>query len=398
MSSELHVGMLGPATIRDFREYLYPSEWREDLPAGMGGTPVNLLCREFLRRGHRVTLFTADAALNSVVTVAGPHLRICIVPYGKPPGRGPARDFFRAERREIVAAIRRERPNVLHAHWTYYYAMAAQASGVPYVITAHDAPMRVLTLEFIPYRIAHTLMAYSVIPRARHIVSVSPYIASHLRRWMLYRGPATVIPNGLPDSVFRLGEGRHRRDGATFASVLTGFSTLKNGKAAIEAFASVRAEWPGARLILMGYGHEPGGLAEQWARRRSLEHGIEFVGQVPHGDVLARLATDVDVYIHPSLEESFSMALAEASAVGVASIGGESSGGVPHTLDYGRAGILLDVRDSSALADAMKRLIRDSGLRESMAASARAYALRNFHIAAVADAYLDVYASLLRER
>lgn len=393
----MHIGVLGPATISEFAEYVDVPAAPGPLPRGMGGTPVNFLCRELLRRGYRVTLFTADPHVDRERVLAGPLLRVSIVPYGRPAGRRPARDFFRLERRALLEAIRRERPDVLHAQWTYLYALAAQSSGLPHVITAHDAPLNVLRRELIPYRIAHTMMAYAVIARARRIVSVSPYVAHHLRRFMLYRGPQEVIANGLPDSLFALGGRRPPREGTTFASVLSGWNELKNGKAALEAFASVRAEHPGAKLVMMGHGHEPGGPAERWARARALDAGVEFVGQVPQAVAHARLADEVDVYVHPSLEEACSMALAEASALGLPSIGGRGSGGVPYSLDDGRAGLLVDVRDPAALADGMKLLLRDRALRESMGAAARSYARETFHVGAVAAAYLDVYASLLRK-
>jgi L-malate glycosyltransferase len=395
-ASPFHLGMLGPITVAEYRDHLYPGVWRADLPEGNGGSPVNLLCRELLARGQRVTIFTADPGARDEIVLDGPLLRICIVPLGQPPQRRPARDFFATERRHLVASIRRERPDVLHAQWTYQFALAAQASGLPHVITAHDAPLKVLRHDFIPYRIAHTLMAYRVLARARCVVSVSPYVAAHLRRYMLYSGESLVIPNGMSDEVFdRTRTRRLPERGITYATILNVWTRLKNGPKAMEAFARVRATRPEDRLLMIGTGSEPGGPAERWGRSRGLSHGVEFLGALPHGEVIGRLSREVDVLVHPSLEESFSMVIAEASALGIPSIGGVRSGAVPWTLDEGRAGLLVDVKSEERLAEGMRRLATDSDLRRALAEKARQNALERFHIRSVADAYMSVYAQIV---
>lgn len=385
------LGMTGPITVADFREFIDPRQWRDDLPEGQGGTPVNLLCRELLRRGRKLVLFSCDAAVKEEIVLEGPNLRLCLGPKGV----RPARNFFRVERDYLRLAIAREKPDIIHAQWTYEYAMPVQESGLPHVITAHDAPLTCLRHNFIPYRMARTLMAYRVTMRARRIVSVSPYVDQHLRRFMRYRGPAEVIPNGLPQHAFVSSVTVDRADRPlTFATILVGWGAYKNGQVAIEAFARVRRRLPHVRLLMFGTGHGPGEEAECWAGSHGLAAGIEFVGQLTYPTLMQRLAGEVDVLVHPSLVESQSMALIEALARGVPVIGGESSGAVPWTLDEGRAGKLVDVRSPDALAQAMLEFASDPRLRLDYAQRGLAMARRRFHIAAVADAWEAVYDQL----
>jgi glycosyltransferase involved in cell wall biosynthesis len=117
---------------------------------------------------------------------------------------------------------------------------------------------------------------------------------------------------------------------------------------------------------MIGHGLGPGGPAESWAADRGLADGITFVGPLPHDRVLDSLDT-ADILVHPSLEESFSLVIAEAQLAGVAVIGGAHSGGVPWTLDYNRAGRLVDVRSTSSLAGAMRELALDSATRSRLA-------------------------------
>ena len=391
----LTVGITGPINVADFREFIDPAQWRGDLPKGQGGTPVNLLCRELLRRGQKLAVFSCDSALDREIVLQGELLRLCIGPKGK----RPARDFFRTERNYLQHAIQREKPDVIHANWTYEYAMPVQVSGLPHVITAHDAPINILRHNFIPFRIARTMMAYRVTSRARRIVSVSPYVAAHLGRYMLYGGAAEVIPNGMPSQVFEREMGARRGNrGLTFATILVGWGGYKNGHVAIEAFARFRQRHPAARLLMFGTPHGPGELAEQWARARHLEAGIEFVGQLPYETLMTRVAAEVDILLHPALEEAQPMVLIEAMALGIPVIGGAASGGVPWTLDHGNAGLLVDVRRPEPMAVAMQQLADDPGARATLAERGKSLARKRFHIEAVTDAYQSVYAQLAESR
>jgi len=183
-----------------------------------------------------------------------------------------------------------------------------------------------------------------------------------------------------------------------FATILVGWAGYKNGQVAIEAFAEVRRTMPEARLIMFGAGHGRGESAEAFARDRSWAHGVEFAGHVTKTVLLERMCNEVDILVHPALEEAQPMALIEAMALGIPVIGGEKSGGVPWTLDEGRAGLLVDIRRPGKLAAAMLRLALDRGERDQMGRSGRDFAIRRFHISKVADAYEAIYDNLCQKQ
>lgn len=386
------IGMVGPITLLDFREFLDSGLDFDALPKGLGGSPVNLLSRELLKRGHRMVIFTVDRSVRDEVIVMGERLKICVGP-DRPKH---ARDFFSEERKYLVRAIQREKPDVLHAQWTYEFALAAIASGVPYVVTAHDAPINVLRRNFIPYRIARTVMAYVALWRAKRVVSVSPYVAKHLRRFAFHWRPIQVVPNGLSQELFDqriLNRKQHRE--ITFATVLNGWAGYKNGQVAIQAFAHLREQIGSARLLMFGQDHGAGEIADRWSREKQLEQGIEFVGHLSHDQLIKRLRTDVDVLVHPSLEESHGMALIEAMALGIPVIGGVTSGAVPWTLDQGKAGILVDMKSPKKLAEVMLKLARDPIGRETWGATGSASVKKRFHVRAIADEYETCYEQAL---
>lgn len=381
---EQHLAICGPLDVPALGAWLAAPI--AELPRGLGGTPAVDMARAALEGGRRVTIFTLDSTVEREVVLTGPRLTIFAGPFRE---RHRARDLFRAERGYLRAAIARERPAVVHAHWTYEFALGALESGVPTVVTAHDAPLRVLRLMPTPYRLVRAVMAYEVARQTRFLTAVSGSVAEHFRRYFRYPTPIRVIPNGVSEEWFPVR--RERRCGAVFASVLNGWSTLKNGTALLEAFAMVRAALPGAELLLFGADHGAGEQAEAWALEHRLAEGVRFFGTVERETLRDALGGRTDVYVHPSLEESFGMTIAEAMALGVPVIAGRNSGAVAEMLEGGACGVLTDARSAVALAGEMLRMVGDAGLREKVAAAGEASARRRFHMDRVMAAYGDIY-------
>ncbi len=353
--------------------------------------PVTLLAETLLRRGHTLIIFTLDAAVREEVILTGPRLKICVGPYRS---RHRARDFFRAERAYLQQAMRRENPPLINAHWTYEYALPALDSGIPAIITARDAPFTILRLNPTPYRFMRTLMAMKVARNACTMTANSTYTAEYWQNRMCFRGRMSVIPNGVPESLFSLAEKRPltRPDHTvTFGMVLAGWGGRKNPKRGIESFGRLRKNRPDVRLCMFGRGYGPNQQAWRWARRRGFSDGIDFVGPLKHGDLMQRLAEDIDVLVHPALEESFGNTLIEAMAMGVPVIGGRDSGAVPWVLDQGRAGLLTNVRSSKALAGAMQTLADDPARRNELSRTARKSARQRFSMDRIADMYEQLY-------
>ena len=83
---------------------------------------------------------------------------------------------------------------------------------------------------------------------------------------------------------------------------------------------------------------------------------------------------------------------------GLPIVGGRRSGGVPWTLDEGRCGLLVDVRDPGAIAEGILRLFADPGLATQLGQAARSRAVTTFGADAVVRGYLDGYATAIQEQ
>lgn len=384
----MRIVVTGQADVRMLADLLEPTE---PSPIGMGGIPPVHEVRTLLARGHTVTLVTLDPALTEEVVLRGPALSVHVGPC-RP--RRAIRTLHRAERHYLSRTIRALRPDVVHAHWTYEYALAALDSGLPTVVTVHDAPLKIVRWNLPRHgtgspvrRLARTVhwilkasMAWRVARRSPFNIAVSPHTRDHFERVMRCRGEIDTVPNLMlsdpsPPDLPEPTEWDPAERPFRCVSVLGTWGDLKNGKTLLRAFALTRDSGLDARLLLVGVDFGPEGEAARWAHDRGLTEGVEFVGPIGNAAVLDLLAS-ADLLVHPSREEACGMVITEAQLTSTAVIGGATSGGVPWTLGYGAAGELVDIESADELADAVGALARDDGRRRELARAGQYLALR----------------------
>ena len=393
----LHIGIAGPIMLAPLKPYLEPlRDSPAPLPQGLGGSPVVNLVLELLKRNRRVTVFSLDSSVDSEVVLQGERLRICLGPYR---ARHRARDFFAVERAYLLQAMRREKPDIVHAHWTYEFALAALDSKILNLVTAHDAPLTILCYQPTAYRFLRMVMARQAARRAPFMTSVSEHVARQFTRRLGFRGDMRVIPNPLPEEVFASTplNGRAPSDGsAIFATVLTGWSGYKNGAVVLRAFRELRRQLPGARLVMFGSQYGRGEFAQRWAFSRRLDEGVDFIGSVSYAEMIRRLG-EVDFLLHPAREESFGMPMAEAMALGIPVIASAACRGACAILEGGRLGILVKSYRSGDWAEAMFRVQTQREPIRFMVEEAKNSAATRFRSSVVAEAYESSYRHVMGE-
>lgn len=374
------------------------------LPAGYAGAPlVAVLVEALLRRGHEVHALTVDysgSGREAPARAKGANLTYTVVA-GRPRAwrstagvRGSGWDAFGRERAQLVRAILSEPVDLVHAHWTYEFALAAQASGVPHVVTAHDVPTAVLWHARDLYRVLRWVMARQALGRARSVTTVSEHVAKQLASWC--QVPIRVVPNPVAPQAIQLGRWRARPEHAALAVVCNGWSSLKNVGAALAAFQRIRQQLPAASLHLYGEGFEPAGAAECRARGAGFDlAGMHWHGRLAHSDLIASLSSH-DLLLHPALEESFGMAVAEAMALGLPVVGGLRSGAVAAVA--GPLQWLVDVRDPEAIAAAALEALQGGQRYAEASRAARERAQSTFAVDRVVNAYEDVYRQVQQTR
>lgn len=401
----MKIGIAGPIATEDVAHLLKVDT--AGLPRGYIGAPLlGTLITTLVEMGHQVSVFTTDRTTDitkgpvRVAGVSGFQMFYCgcrprsFRPNGGLPGRMV--DFFRLERSALQQAMAYVAPDVVHAHWTYEFALAAISTGIPHLITCHDSPAQVLRYTPSLYRLGRYAMARMVFQRAHALTAVSAYLERELSKYT--RVPIAVVPNPLPATLVARADPLAIRNPCyvtpRIGMILNGWGRRKNPKAGFKAFALLRREIPDATLHLYGFDCGAGETADIWASKHHLRDNVVFHGPVNHERLLAELG-QMDVLLHPAREETMGMAIVEAMALGVPVVGGRRSGAVPWVLNHGRAGILTDVENPVAMFTSMHELLKDSEQYQHLSAYARSRALEEFSPKSVAERYLGMYHQVL---
>jgi L-malate glycosyltransferase len=386
----MRIAICAPADLHSLARFC--GQKTEGVPRGLGSTATTPLIVELLRRGHEITLFTLSNGLAKETTHNWGALRLFV---GAAREYGASRNFYRPEITYLSRVITKERPSFVHAHWTYEFALGALATGIPTVTTIHDLPWNVLRYFRDRSRVIRLFMAYSVAMRCQRYTAVSEDAAIHFRRYLKPGAEIAVIPNFLSDSIFEIGHSAAiPTRPLSFGTILQGWSKRKNATAALKAFQTVARIASEARLIMIGSGYEKEGPAHRWARRHNLDAGVTFVGLLPYEQMLRTVLEDVDVIVHPSLDEAFSMTVLESMALAKPVIAGNDTPGIRDALLCGGAGILADVRDSRSIAHAMISLMADSSYRQHVAQSGRQHVASTYRKDFIVPQYEAVYRSM----
>lgn len=397
----MRIGIAGPISTESIAQFVDGKS--SGLPRGYAGAPLlGTLIGALLERGHHIFSYTtsADVPLSKRVTAAGDRFKITYCPVRPRAFRfsqghwGRAADAFRHERAALSQAMLDDAPDLVHAHWSYEFALGALESNLPNLVTCHDAPQVVLRYSPNPYRLVRYFMALRVLKQAQYLTAVSPYLKQKLESYA--RVPITVVPNPLPEhSAYLVASTRqYNPTHPRIAMVLNGWGARKNPQPALLAFSLLRRQIPGAQLCIMGNDYGVGGKAESWAKSKGLTNGVQFMGPQSYPELLAKLA-ESDLLLHPSLEETFGMSIAEAMSLGVPVVGGQSSGAVPWVI--GEGGEVTDVTSPVAMKDAMLVLLSSPVAYKSYVKTARIRVQESFTADRVISAYELIYQNVMHE-
>jgi N-acetyl-alpha-D-glucosaminyl L-malate synthase BshA len=164
---------------------------------------------------------------------------------------------------------------------------------------------------------------------------------------------------------------------------------VKNVGAVVEVFRRIAARRP-ARLLLVGDGPERVSVEAQ-VQRHGLSERVRFLGGQEYVEDILPLA---DVFLLPSLHESFGLVALEASACEVPVVA-STVGGTPEVVTEGKTGFLRAPDDVDGMTEATERVLADPEFAASLGRAGRERATREFGLERIVPRYLALYESLL---
>jgi glycosyltransferase involved in cell wall biosynthesis len=235
----------------------------------------------------------------------------------------------------------------------------------------------------------------SVGPGGLNIVGTSQWIAGEAKRSSLLGSfPISVIPNGLDIEEFAPRDKGFSRDLWNIARdakvVLFAAESLINARKGFHHLTGALAAMKETKnLLLVSVGGSAGGKCE-------LPAGLPHLalGRVNNDRMLSTIYSAADVFVIPSLQESFGQTVIESLACGTPVVG-FASGGIPDMVRPGETGWLAPTGDANALRDAIAEALSDDAQRGVMGARCRAVAVNEYSLDVQARAYAKLYETLL---
>ncbi len=396
-----------------------PTYWYPQHATDTQATYVHDINRHLVLRGHSVTVVTpGGAALPATDTFDGVEvLRFPMeLPVDLTYGRvaqsrvnlvakfarvAVMAQYLEAQYRATVTAARERGADVIHAHWAIptgpAAVQAARKLNLPSVITMHggdvyvnpeqgyDFPTRWYVRPPLRWTLRHTgaLTAITDDCRQHALRAGAPAEKVHLvfngtdlRRFSPAPGGKTVDPRFGPQMVFACRQ-LFPRKGIRFL---------------IEAAAQLAPRFPALRVVVAGDGFERPELIKL-AESLGIADRVTFLGWVPNSE-LPPYYRAAAISVIPSLEEGFGIPAAEAMGCETPVVASDA-GGLPEVVEHGVTGLIVPRGDSTALAEAMGRLLGDPALRAQMGRAGRERSLRLFDWDRTAEQLERIYAQVM---
>lgn len=265
--------------------------------------------------------------------------------------------------------VRRGSYDVLHLHTPGVATVFAGLGPRRFVYTTHSRHWS--GTSGLGERIGFFLERRAV-ANAAETIAVSRMVASLIDR------RTHVVPNGV--DVLAYAPDEAARTGAR----VVGLGEVAEHKRWLLAARAVRGT--GATLHVIGPIRDPA-----YAKQVEAE-GAVLTGPLPE-DELTRALGQADVLVHPSVSESFGMAVIEGMSCGLPVV---CSDMLSFLVDHGKEGLLVPTQGSdddrvAAIRGALTTLLHDAALRTRMGRAARSRAIERYAWERVAEQVEAVY-------
>ena len=209
-----------------------------------------------------------------------------------------------------------------------------------------------------------------------------------------------LIPLGIP--LGRAFERPRNRSGELTVVYLGRMEKRKGTLDLLKAAPEVLRAVPEARFVLIGADrpHCPGDrtharyLEEEFPPE--VRSRIRLAGRLPDDEV-DRLLQSADVFVAPSLYESFGLIFVEAMRWGTPVVG-TRVGGIPEIVEDGESGLLVSPGNPAELAGALIALLRDEGRRRRIGEAGRRRVEAEFSAERMAERAVAFYSQAIGGR
>lgn len=340
------------------------------------------LAKYLLRHGHQAVVVSAGGPLVGDLTASG--VTHYTLPVHK---KSPFSVYYSA--RVLAKIVRKEKVDIIHARSRVPALVAmlvSRRTQVPFITTCHGF--------------------YNKHPLSRPmgwgklVIVASNIIGKRMRDdFGVPHEKIRLIPRGVNLEEFHWNPraAQERGVGPIVVGLVGRLTPIKGHPLFLKAMARVARVVPNLKIQIIGDAPKPQYKEEllTLTRNLGLEHAVEFLGT--RYDIPERLSK-MNVLVAPSVgEEAFGRVVIEAGACGIPVVA-TRMGGLVDIIEHEKEGLLVGPDDPRMLADAILRLLKDTGLAEKLALAMRKKVETEFTLEKMFERTLRVYEEALVRR
>lgn len=305
---------------------------------------------------------------------------------------------------QMVKVMRKEKPYMVHSMTPkagLITMMAAWLAGVP--VRIHTFTGLVWPTAVGLKRMILMATDWITCACATHIIPEGQGVLDDLKTHKVCRKPMKVLGYGNVRGVDmeRFNPARFsdvKKDESKFRFVFVGRIVGDKGiNELVEAFVRINQEHPNTQLTLVGkYESNLDPIKPETLRVIEDNPCIDACGPRYNDDLLMEYMKS-DCFVMPSYREGFPNTVMEAGAMGLPSIVTDINGSREIVI-HGENGIIVSLKDTDALYEAMKQMVEDASAREKMAANARPLIDSRFEKSFVQGCLIKFYEEILTKK
>jgi N-acetyl-alpha-D-glucosaminyl L-malate synthase BshA len=352
-------------------------------------------------RGHHIHLISSEPPFRWRDGVPGLSFHeVQVPPY--PLFREP--QYLLALTNTIAHVAEKERLDIIHAHYAVPHATAAYLARQMLDVSSGCSPRTVTTLHGTDITLVGSdpsyrrVVAFSI-EQSDAVTTVSHSLRNDTVSALGVERPIEVIPNFLdcseyrrkPDAALRARLGPPERYDALVIHI-SNLRPVKRAGMALDVFRRIRTH-ARARFLIVGDGPDREELERQ-ASEYALGDDVVFLGE--QEDLVALLSIS-DLFLLPSIQESFGLAALEAMACGVPVVASKV-GGLPEIIEDGVTGFVCAPDDVAGMVERGVRLLTDPDLHGRIAANASSLVRTSYCTDRIVPYYEEAYRRVLADR
>ena len=209
----------------------------------------------------------------------------------------------------------------------------------------------------------------SLLRRAQRVIAPSAKVKDDVAQCYGRADGVTVVHHGFPDVTASIPRAEARRRLTLPPDAIVALFVGDPRKGFDVALEAVRGT-PGVHLAVAS--HTPRGMLMDRVTRAGMLDRVHWLGSM---DQTSPAYTAADFLLHPTIYDSFGLAVAEAMAHGLPSVVTRAAG-IAELIQHGQSGWIVDGERSAGTCAAVEILARDANLRRRLGLGARAAAAR----------------------